>query len=373
MPGRKEIVALSESTSAELPLANEEPKIGMINNYFSQQEWSKNMSLFHDSNLIQTWAYGDLKATRKFWNVVRFLFFEKDTLVGMCQCIVFRVPYIGGIVWINRGPLWRRTENEEIHNLKEMLNILKHYWVQSRGMYLLVAPTVYAHEFDEVKFAQQQFHMVKDSADWSSAKINLSLSHENIRKNLQQKWRNCLHKAERSDIAYESGIHDSLFYQVLDEYETMMKKKRLEGVMSSLMLDSLQKTLSNDEKLWGLVAWKGKQRLGGVLIARYGNTVEYLVGAFNEDGRQANAGNFLLWKAISEMKQLGYLWFDLGGMHPLNTPKGIFHFKSGVNAAPYRYCKQLESYNNSIRQRLIGHAIRRKIATNHSSNQDAVC
>jgi len=84
-----------------------------------------------------------------------------------------------------------------------------------------------------------------------------------------------------------------------------------------------------------LCARAGAKKLGSILIARYGDTAEYLVGAVGPEGRAQNAGQFLLWNAIVVMKQAGVRHFDLGGIHPEKTPKGILHFKQGVGGVPY--------------------------------------
>ena len=42
----------------------------------------------------------------------------------------------------------------------------------------------------------------------------------------------------------------------------------------------------------------------------------------------------LLWEAILCSKQNGVSWLDIGGLNS-TTPKGIVHFKSGLNAKLY--------------------------------------
>jgi len=65
----------------------------------------------------------------------------------------------------------------------------------------------------------------------------------------------------------------------------------------------------------------------------------------NGAGRAANAGQLLLWRAVCEMKELGYRWFDLGGMDLYQTPSGIFHFKAGLGGTPYRLVGEFEAHD----------------------------
>ena len=98
--------------------------------------------------------------------------------------------------------------------------------------------------------------------------------------------------------------------------------------------------------------------LGMVLIARYGHTCEYLAGVIEEAGRTVNIGHLLLWRAVCEMKSLGYTWFDLGGMDPQRTPPGIFHFKAGLGASEYRLLGEVEAYEDRWLSRLVRSRVR---------------
>jgi lipid II:glycine glycyltransferase (peptidoglycan interpeptide bridge formation enzyme) len=131
-------------------------------------------------------------------------------------------------------------------------------------------------------------------------------------------------------------------------------------VVTPPFLSSLQSYLPADRKLWAITGRHGDNKLGGVLIGRYGHNCEYLVGAINDAGKGVNAGQLMLWRAICQMKEMGYHWFDLGGMDPVRTPKGILHFKTGVNGTPYALIGEIEAFNTSLLSRAVrwrvGHA-----------------
>lgn len=316
---------------------------------FSQQAWNDIVAPFMDLSLIQSWAYGEAKTSAGKWQIERATIIDNGEPVGACQCMIRYIPFLKrGVIWINRGPLWRKTDSEDLSTLLEMLVELKRYWVEERNMYLLIAPPLSREKADPALFMENGYHIAEDSGYWASGLLDLSLPEKTIRTNLQQKWRNCLNKAERSGIDYVSGIGDESFHLVLEEYQNMMREKGFSGSATPELLLKLQEHLNDDRKLWAIVARHKGKLLGGVLIARYGNTAEYLVGAFNEHGKKVNAGNYLLWQAICQMKTQGFRWFDLGGMHPEKTTKGIFHFKSGVNALPYSLMGTVQSYRNSI-------------------------
>jgi lipid II:glycine glycyltransferase (peptidoglycan interpeptide bridge formation enzyme) len=316
----------------------------------SQVEWRSAVSVFLDLSLLQTWEYAEAKTKAGSGRVERLLFLGEDgEVIGACQCIVRQIPVMNrGLVWINRGPMWKREGSVDRTAIVEMLSQLRHYWVADRHMYLLVAPTIGREDVPENIIINGGFTLSNPVRDWASARLDLSQSSDLLRKNLQQKWRNCLNKAEREGLQSQSGVSPEIFHDILNQYDKMLKEKNLKGTASPSFLEILQDHLQDESKLWGLIAKRGEETVGGILIARYGNICEYLVGVFNENGKKVNAGNYLLWQAIGQMKELGYRWFDLGGMNPETTPKGIFHFKSGVNGVPYRYFPQIEGYDKGI-------------------------
>jgi hypothetical protein len=270
------------------------------------------------------------------------------------------LPLLGRVVvWINRGPLWRRRQEEpKVSLLSNMLIELRRYWVEGRGMYLLIAPPLYREEAFPSQFPPLGFASVKGANGWASARLDLSLPLEELRRLLHPKWRNCLKKAERLGLVSESGSNDQIFLEVMTCYKKMLEQKGYESSLTPALIHQWQTFLDEDRKLWGLIGKRGGEGLGAILIARFGNTCEYLIGAINPAGRSTNVNYLLLWQAISHMKELGYRWFDLGGMHPQSTPAGILHFKSGLGGSPYMLAGEVEAYSNNILVKTIRRFIR---------------
>ena len=262
----------------------------------SRAEWNNIVSGFHDLSLLQTWEYGEAKTITGSGCTKRFLFLGTDNEVqGACQCIVRKLPIINrGVVWINRGPLWRKEQNNSTAKLIEMLKQLKHYWVTERNMYLLIAPLVTVDEIEKNVIIDNGFSLLHPYAYWASARLDLSQHLETLRNNLNQKWRNCLNKAERLGIECQSGVGLNVFNIVLDQYDKMLKDKNLKGPAAPSFLNLLQNELDDNQKMFGLIARRGKDFLGGILVARYGTVCEYLVGTFNDNGKKANVGNYTL-------------------------------------------------------------------------------
>jgi hypothetical protein len=144
-----------------------------------------------------------------------------------------------------------------------------------------------------------------------------------------------------------------VFQELIASYKEMLLAKRYQTNITPQFLCHLQGLLPPDHKMWAFVGRHNGQVLGGALMATYGDTCEYVVGAINEAGRAFNAGQFWLWQSVCQMKTLGYRWFDLGGMDPHHTPTGIFHFKAGLGGTPYRLVREFEADDGGWRGRVV--------------------
>ncbi|MCE9539275.1 MAG: peptidoglycan bridge formation glycyltransferase FemA/FemB family protein, partial [Bacteroidetes bacterium] len=78
----------------------------------------------------------------------------------------------------------------------------------------------------------------------------------------------------------------------------------------------------------------GGQRIAAILVACFFDSCHYLAGWNSELGKNFCAHNFLLWHAIENCKLMGFNWFDMGGIDPINHPS-ISAFKRGVGGEEY--------------------------------------
>ena len=305
-------------------------------------EWRAVTAAFADHSLIQQWEFGEAKARCGRWEVIRLILRENGVRGGV-QCMVRRLPGFGGLVWINRGPLWRRrTDEVEVAEPEPVLRALHRYWAIDRRMYLRVAPPMEDRPAAREVMGNCGFSPIAGS-EWVSARVDLSLSEERLRGGLKQKWRNCLNKAERLGMVCHCGTDDASLSLLIDDYRDLLDGKGFRTSVSPKLIVHLQKLLPQQQRAWVFHATLGAEHLGSIMVARYADHAEYLVGAVNGRGRQVNAGHFLLWQAVCTARTSGCRWFDLGGAHPQKSPPGIYRFKAGLNGIPYRLVGEWET------------------------------
>ena len=304
------------------------------------EAWKGFCAPFLDHSLIQTHAFGAAKAAEGPWRVERGIVRTGGATVAVFQALVRDLPArLGGLVWINRGPLWRRDGSDDPARYAEILEGLKRHYASRSGYYLRIAPP-HPSGGDDETYVPSGFQAA-GSAGWASARLDLRPDESALRKSLQQKWRNCLNKGEKLGIeVVEDG---SAFDAFVEEHDRFVSAAGFETSVTGNLLRALAADGKGDVHLHALVALRENRYLGGVLIADYGDTAEYLAGNTTDEGRKINAGQVLLWKALCNAKSRGRTIFDVGGMDDKLTPAGIYRFKEGLGCVSYRLGDEIEA------------------------------
>jgi lipid II:glycine glycyltransferase (peptidoglycan interpeptide bridge formation enzyme) len=73
----------------------------------------------------------------------------------------------------------------------------------------------------------------------------------------------------------------------------------------------------------------GKNTVAAMLFLIHGRVASYHMGWADDEGRQLNAHNALMWKAMVYLQEFGVEVLDLGGINTHDLP-GISRFKLGT-------------------------------------------
>lgn len=315
-------------------------------------DWQARLRGFDDLSLTQTWAYGEAKAATGPWRVERGVLRDGDAVVGCVQVLVRRLPggLPGGLAWIARGPLWRRPgEDGPAARLGGILSALAEHFAARRGFYLRVAPPAVEGALEPV--SRDTALRITATRGWASARLDLTRPRDDLRTGLVQKWRNAVNKAERTGVAVSAetvtgsgGALDGF----LAAYRAFLSERSIATTVTPELLSALADRSGGDDGLAVLSASRDGSVLGWTLVARYGDTAEYLAGVVGDAGRDAGAGQLLLWRAVEWAQEAGLRRFDLGGLDPLLTPDGIRRFKEGLAGVPYRQMNEVEAVPDGL-------------------------
>jgi len=307
-------------------------------------EWSALCKKTKYQNMMQSWEYGNAKSVAEGWKPIRLVIKNcEEVPVAIVQVLYRGVAFIGGVARINRGPLILsgaigKGQNIESDIYKAILLERK----KRRWWLLFWAPE---KEFSEknIKFTREVNLKRRNNIEpWGSSRLSLKMTDDELMSNLKGKWRNMLRKAEKSGLHAKCvDVNSNQVDKLIESYKLLQQKNVFTGIPDNL-LKSLATQKGDNWKFGVIVAYKDKiddelqneQQDGVLVIVVSGNTATYLIGYTNDRGRKNNANYLLIWHAILDAKKKGCDWFDLGGINK-NTPKGIVHFKNGLNGDLY--------------------------------------
>ncbi len=303
-----------------------------------REGWDRHWQTANHCTLPQSWEYGTAMGRAHFCRPGRFVIHDGQGVVrGMVQFLVRDLPWLGGAIRLNRGPVvcgssW--SPEEQGHFLRALKTTARcHRWWYLRSAFAWP-------EGDPVRalLQGQGFRPATSGMAWGSHLLSLTPDVAVLRQHLAGKWRNLLVKGERLGVVVQAGVTAGRWQQLQTHYQDFQRERGFAGI-SPKLLDQL---IQQQGPLWRIHLLSAHLPTDlsvpvGLLVAiHHGETATYLIGLTTGDGRRLQANYLLLWQAILLAKAEGLSWFDLGGV-TAETPEGIRHFKSGLGGKPYQW------------------------------------
>ena len=313
------------------------------------ETWNGQIADSAQVSLLQQWEYAAAKVATSAWTVERGYLSDGAVQIGAAQVLIRKLPFkLGGLAWINRAPICFASADPKIPHA--CIEALARHYGQERGYYLRIAAPLPRDSGIGDAPSPSGWRMTA-TPGWASARLDLTLPEDVLRKNLRANWRNKLRKAEQMEIEITSGTAPDLFARFIGLHKQFLADKKFSTSVTVDFLENLQAILPESRKMMVHTAAQQGELLSAVLIARYGKTCEYLAGSSADHATGMPLGQLLLWQAIMEAKRQDYATFDLSGMEPGVTPKGIYDFKEGVNPLPYVLTNEIEAGYQGIVQK----------------------
>jgi lipid II:glycine glycyltransferase (peptidoglycan interpeptide bridge formation enzyme) len=171
---------------------------------------------------------------------------------------------------------------------------------------------------------------------------------EELRKALDQKWRNQLNRAEKNQLQILEGRGLEHYQMFLELYEDMRKRKNFDTTVDVGEFGRICADLPQGLSLRILICRDRDIPVSGIVCAAIGNMGIYLLGATSEAGLNSKGAYLLQWNMIKWLKENGFKYYDLGGIDPDRNP-GVYHFKKGFSGrdqtrlSPFDCCEHLPS------------------------------
>jgi len=304
------------------------------------EEWSAMLDLFEDANLYQTWAYGAVRWGTK--NLSHLVLKRNGDVVAMSQLRIVRpTNFKFGIAYLRWGPLChRRGELLEPEIVLEMTRALEAEYVGKRKLLLRVLPNAFvgSPRADVLNSAFRGFRRepYTYANTYRTLILDLAPSLEELRRNLDKKWRNALNRSEKNELKIVVGSGIEEYHTFCQMYDQMRKRKAFETSVDVDEFERIQQELPERQRMRIMICMHDGTPVAGIVCSAMGDSASYLLGATSDEGLASKGAYLLQWTQIRWLKENHFKWYDLGGIDPERNP-GVYHFKSGLSGVDVRH------------------------------------
>ena len=303
----------------------------------NQTEWDKFVTAHKDANFLQSWDFYEFYFSRGFNIVRRGIYDENNQLVGVYAGEVEPAKR-GRHLAVAGGPIfdWSNPEVKKLifYDMKLQAKKLKCTFVRVRPQ--LQNTPENAKIFQQLGFRKAPMYL---SVEFAGV-LNLENSEEEILKNMRQRLRRALRKAEKNQITIEKtsdpkAIHD--FYQI--ELQTA-KRHDFYAFSEDFLTKQFAAFAKNDEAVLYIA------KLGGEILAEnfmifYGNEASYHYGVSSELGTKYSGAPLLHMEAMRDARKRGIKRYNFWGIVDENDTKhrfyGVSVFKRGFGVEELKY------------------------------------
>jgi peptidoglycan pentaglycine glycine transferase (the first glycine) len=312
--------------------------------------WAEAEAAFPDVPLVQSWTHGDARSAAGGWTAERLILRDSPGAVrALVQALIRPAPMgLGRLVWIARGPVLDRAVDAAagFPLWRAAAAALRAHFVTSMGDYLRIAPP-----FDSDAGAPVPSGFSLTAMDgWASAALDLGAPLDDLHAGLKGKWRTAIRRAEKDGVTVDRAEGAAAVAAFAGAHDAFMAEVGAGGSVDGASIVAMERGVDArlavyEARLNGAVCGRA---LTAATPGRGGGRVEYLAGHTDDAGRRANAGQALLWRAVCDAKAAGAATFDVGGLDPERTPKGIFDFKAGLQGTPYRLMPEIDACGGAV-------------------------
>jgi lipid II:glycine glycyltransferase (peptidoglycan interpeptide bridge formation enzyme) len=317
-------------------------------------EWSNLLLEFDDATIYQTWSYGVVRWGQD--NLSHVVIKRNNEVIAAAQLRILKIPlFNAGIAYLSWGPMWRRHGFKvELNIFEKVIKVLKEEYAVKRGLFLRIQPNVLEENSAEIVSVlyKEGFKKNLEIQPYRTLMLDLSPGMNEIRKALDQKWRNQLNRAEKNNLKIIVGNSDELYRIFLDIQKEMHDRKKYVPGVDYGEFREMQKDLPEVLKMIIIICEYSEKGLTATIGSKIGDTGVYLLGATGDEGMKMKGAYISQWRLIEIMKESGCQWYDLGGIDPENNP-GVYHFKSGLSQKEVRHIGQFEISKSKISSLLV--------------------
>jgi len=268
--------------------------------------------------LQQDWAYGSTMVSVGA-RVLRARVHADGVPVAQAQFIVRKFAKYVSLALCTRGPLWLQdlSAKDKAATYKEMRKTLPLPGLR----FMMVTPNETLQEQPGLPTVRRIM------SGYSTVMLDISRPLDVLRANLDGRWRQPLHRAEKSELNVQRmGTNPGQYRWLLDAEMQQRVDRGLEGMPLVWFERYAESRKQPSRNLLSLRADVGRERVAGMMFLIHGEAATYQVGWTSDAGRDLHAHNLMLWRAIEELRERGVRSLDVGGVNTQRSA-GVARFK----------------------------------------------
>ncbi|HEY4204712.1 MAG TPA: GNAT family N-acetyltransferase [Xanthobacteraceae bacterium] len=306
----------------------EEPRRQTHIDCLPDDEWHQAMCVFSDIHYEQTAIYG---AGQRGEKSSHLLVTEDGMPLFGARIGLYTVPVLNrGLALVRFGPFWRHVGKPlDRKRYKAAIQALIDEYCVRRKLYLIVRPRAHPDIYPvEAELLQEMGIQPASTSMLDRYFVDLSLSEDEQRNSLGQRWRRNLKSALANNLEVRIGESPADVAAFQKIYAEMVSRKNL--VYPGLNLVDLMPqmvAMPPEMRLHVALAYHEGQPVAGNAFSINGDVAYYVFGASSDIGVEKNAGYALQWNVMRWLGEHGDArWYELGGP----GDPGIRQFKKGL-------------------------------------------
>lgn len=323
---------------------------------YSRNDWEELIASFDDANIYQTYAWGSNCYGES--NISAIVVRHNGSPIAAALVRILKVPGMrAGIAYIRWGPLWQRSGSFNLMHFSTGLRALIDEYVKKRGLSLRIRPFLYAED-NPSHFQSLRTLGYKPLEHWRKERtllVDIRKSLDDLRKGLDQRWRNHLKRAEKNTLNIIDGTDENLLLRFAAVHEEVTREKRIAASKDINIFRLIQMSLPDRLKMRIFLCEDHGEVCAGIVVSSIGRTGITLLRATGSLGRRTKASYLLQWRALQWLKEDGCHFYDLSGIDPVSNP-GTYSYKRdlcGRNGREMEFIPQFGVYPNALSEYLI--------------------
>ncbi len=304
-----------------------------------RDEWNDFVNHHPHGHLLQSWEWGDLKASSS-WHPLRLALWNTEELRLEAVAQVLRrtaphvSPLLGHLAYIPKGPVLDWTQSTLS---KTFFMSLNEYLSHHGAIALRTEPNVISggpvSECTREVLSALRLQPARAVQPRRTIMLDIRPDEETLLSGMKEKWRYNVRLAARKGVKVRLAASEEdvrAWYRIM---ETTSSRDEF-GIHTEEYYVRAWKTLCVESQQGRLfLAEHDGQLLAGIFVTLFAREGIYLYGASSNEKRNLMPNHLLQWEAIRWCKEQGAVRYDFWGIPDTEDPEesmaGVYRFKQG--------------------------------------------